>query len=205
MVQHTVGEYAIARLALILIVTPYLVLLHADLLWDAVIVTGERVRNVAADIARRERIEREVRYCPMHPWQRLYEGRGSAAGSAQGHDELFPTVMVRHPRGIAINRDYLASFPSEADLPYPGRFATDSLDYSPQPAYQGTLVCADCKDISIILRERRAGQYVVLDTVWRYPEFRIYIEPDGTEGEDNEQRNRRGGNTTDSPGAGARL
>lgn len=203
--QHTNEGFAFAKLALLFIVCAYLVLLHVYLVWDAVIAADAHIQRIANDIAERDRLGGDVSRCPMHPWQRLYEGKALAQDTAQLRGEGFPLFTFRNPRGIAINREYLNSLPAEADLPYPGRFNEDTLDYTPQPAYVGTRVCPDCQDIAIIRREVRSGNYLVLDTVWRAPEFRIYIDPDDG-GDDGEEKDKHGSSSnTDGPVLGSRL
>ena len=196
---------AFLKLVTLLIICTYLILLHVYLAWDAVTAADMHIRHIVSDMAERDRLGSDVSRCPMHPWQQLYEGRASAQDTTQPDGEGFLRFTFRNPRGIAISRDYLNSLPDEWDLPYPGRFNEDSLDYTPQPAYVGTLVCPDCQDIAIILREVRSGNYLVLDTVWRVPEFRIYIDPDGP-GDDDEHENHGGGSdNTDGPVQGSRL
>lgn len=202
--QHTTEGLAFAKLALLFIVGAYLVLLHVYLVWDAVIAADTHIQRIVSDIAERGRLGGNVPRCPMHPWQRLYEGRALVQDTSQLLEEGSSLITFRNPRGIAINREYLNSLPNEADLPYPCRFNEDSLDYTPQPAYVGTLVCPDCQDIAIILREVRSGNYLVIDTVWRVPKFYIYIDPDdGSDGDDEQENDDR--SNTDDPVLGSRL
>ncbi|MFZ1730419.1 MAG: hypothetical protein WBQ23_10065 [Bacteroidota bacterium] len=202
--QPTNEGAAFARAVGLLIACAYLFLLHIYLVWDAVIAADAHVERIVRDITERDSLASEVARCPMHPWQRLYEGRAQPEDTVRQSEEDFPLFDFRSPRGIAISREYLGSVPTEKDLPYPGRFTEDSLDYSPLDAFVGTKVCPACQDIAIIRREVRCGNYLVLDTIWRFPEFRIYVEPFGDDNE-NDDENRGDSNNTDDPVLGGRL